>query len=125
MELYCFVPSCRSTFCCPCLYRASGGRALCVVSGHVIHLDSFSAAVFVFGEHDGNQNERETLSGVPNRLRPFREPGVGKNSGTTSATAAGLPKGPAPDQEAQGAMHNAGQDGSHFVYEDAQEGRGR
>ena len=46
-----------------------------------------------FARHNENQNERETLSGVPNILRPLREPGVIEGSAAASA-AAGLPTGP-------------------------------
>ena len=43
--------------------RASGRGALCVVSRHMVHLYSLSAALVIFAVHGKNQNERETLSG--------------------------------------------------------------
>ena len=78
------------------------------------------------------------LSGVPNILRPLREPGVIEGPAATAAVvwpplgptpaqepgAAGLPTGPAPAQQAQGVMYNAGHSGSHFIDGGAQEGEG-
>ncbi|CAN0453115.1 unnamed protein product, partial [Ascophyllum nodosum] len=86
-----------------------------------------------------NHNERETLSGVPNILRPLREPGVIEGPAATAAVvwpppgptpakgpgAARLPTGPAPAQQAQGVIYNAGHNGSHYIDEGAQEGGGR
>ena len=75
----------------------------------------FGGVVYVFAGHNENQNERETLSGVPNILHPLCEPGVIEGSAAASEAAAGLPTGPAPAQQSQGVMHNSGQDGSHFI----------
>ena len=104
----------------------------------MIHLYSFSAALLIFARHNKNRNERETLSGVPNILRPLREPGVIEGPDAAAAVerlppgpapaqeprAAGLPTGPAPAQQAQGVMYNAGHNGSQFIDEGAQKGGG-
>ena len=98
----------------------------------------FGGAVIFFARHNYNRNERETLSRVPNILRPLREPGVIEGPAATAAVvcsppgptpgqepgAAGLPTGPAPAQQAQGGMYSAVHNGSHFSDEGAQEGRG-
>ena len=97
----------------------------------MIHLYSLSAALLLspFARHNENRNEGETLSGVPNMLRPLREPGVPEGPAAAAAVvwpppgpspaqepgAAGLPTGPAPAQQAQGVMYNAGHNGSHFI----------
>ena len=57
----------------------------------------FGGVIIIFAGHNETQNERETLSGVPNILYPLREPGVGEGSADASA-AAGLHTGPAPAQ---------------------------
>ena len=113
----CFAASARSTFggCC----RASG-RGTCVVSGHVIHLYSLSAELLFFARHNENRNEKETLSGVPNTLRPLREPGVIEGPAAFAAVE-WPPTGRAP---AQDVMYNARQNGSHFIDEGAQGGGG-
>ena len=78
------------------------------------------------------------MSGVPNILRPFREPGIIEGPAATAVVvwpppgptpaqepgAAGLPTGAAPAQQAQGVMYNAGHNGSHYIDEGAQEGGG-
>ena len=78
------------------------------------------------------------MSGVPNILRPLREPGVIEGPAAAAAVmwpppgpapaqepgAAELLTGPAPAQQAQGVMYNAGHNGSHFMDEGAQKGGG-
>ena len=75
---------------------------------------------------------------MPNILHPLRQPGVIEDPAAAAAVvwptqgpapaqepgAAGLPTEPAPAQQAQGVMYNAGQDGSHFIDERAQKGGG-
>ena len=100
----------------------------------MVHLYSLSSALLFFARHNENRNERETLSGVPNILRPPREPGVIEGPAAAAAVvcpppgpapaqepaAMELPTGPAPAQQAQGVMYNAGHNGSHFIDEGAQ-----
>ena len=86
----------------------------------------FGGAVNFFSNNE-NRNERETVSGVPNMLRPLREPGVIGGPAAAAAVAsqvpgaAGLPTGPAPAQQAQGVVYNARHNGSHFIDEGAQD----
>ena len=75
---------------------------------------------------------------MPNILRPLREPGVIEGPAAAAAVmwpppgpapaqepgAAELLTGPAPAQQAQGVMYNAGHNGSHFIDEGAQKGGG-
>ena len=75
---------------------------------------------------------------MPNIPRPLREAGVIEGPAATAAVVwpppgptpgqepgvAGLPTEPAPAQQDQGGMYNAGHNGSHFSDEGAQEGRG-
>ena len=99
---------------------------------------SLSAALLIFARHNENRNERETLSGVPNKLHPLREPGAFEGPAAAAVVecpptvpapaqepgAAGLPTGPAPAQQAQGVMYNARHNSSHFIDEGAQKGGG-
>ena len=95
----------------------------------------FGGATIFFARHNEKRNEREALSGVPIILRPLREPGVIEGPaaaatvlwpppGPASAQeprATGLSTGPAPAQQAQCVMYNAGRNGSHFIDEGTQD----
>ena len=47
----------------------------------------FGDVVIFLARHNENRNERETLSGVPNIIRPLRKSGVIEGSVATSAVA--------------------------------------
>ena len=49
----------------------------------------------------------------------------GAHPSTRTRGGGGLPTGPAPAQQAQGVIYNAGHNGSHYIDEGAQEGGGR